>query len=168
MHAALGTMVMLRPGAPGDASVLADLAAAGSALAATGTMPADVELAARSGRPHHRVLVAELADRFRGYGLVAGALLSCGPRVWTLEQTVLSAQTMTRGIGIAILRGIWRTAAEHGARLEADYVPTSSNRAMYVTFRFAGFTDIRSAAVGLSMATTGPAPHPPPYLTRFC
>ncbi|MFE9677123.1 HAD-IIIC family phosphatase [Streptomyces sp. NPDC006259] len=96
------------------------------------------ELAELVRDPGHRVIVAELDDRFGTYGTIGLAVLSTGPE-WTIRLLLMSCRVMGRNVGTALIAALARTAAAHGARTVAHFRPTDRNRQMLVTYRFAGF-----------------------------
>jgi hypothetical protein len=49
---------------------------------------------------------------------------------------------MTRGIGTIMLNHIMRLAKNENVRLRAEFVSNDRNRMMYVTYKFAGFSEI--------------------------
>jgi FkbH-like protein len=99
------------------------------------------ELRSFADSPDHLLLVAGLRDRHGSYGKIGLALVECGTEVWTLKLLLMSCRVMSRGVGTVLLNHVMRTARDQGVRLCADFVPTSRNRVMYVTYRFAGFAE---------------------------
>jgi FkbH-like protein len=89
----------------------------------------------------HLLLVAGLRDKHGDYGKIGLALVECGAEVWTLKLLLMSCRVMSRGVGTVLLNHVMRTARDQHVRLCADFVPTSRNRVMYVTYRFAGFQE---------------------------
>ncbi|WP_340683021.1 HAD-IIIC family phosphatase [Amycolatopsis coloradensis] len=116
--------------------------------------------------PDHVLLVASLSDKYGGYGKIGLALAERGAPAWHLRMMLMSCRVMSRGVGTVLLNHIMGLAKEDGAKLRADFVETGRNRVMYVTYAFAGFTEISRDGDRLvlesDLSTIQP---PPPYLT---
>jgi FkbH-like protein len=135
-------------------------------LNSTGTTYSYADLEALSVSPDHLLLVAGLTDRYGSYGTIGLALVERGAKVWTLKLLLMSCRVMSRGVGTVLLNHVMRLAGEQGVRLEAEFVPTDRNRIMYVTYRFAGFTETGTrAGVVVLTAPRGGVPDPPSYLS---
>jgi FkbH-like protein len=94
----------------------------------------------------HLVLVAELRDRYGSYGTIGLALVEKNVTEWVIKLLLMSCRVMSRGVGTVLLNHLQARALEAGVKLRADFVPTDRNRIMYVTYRFAGFTEISHSA----------------------
>jgi FkbH-like protein len=92
----------------------------------------------------HLLLMSELTDKFGSYGKIGLALVECGPEVWTIKLLLMSCRVMNRGVGTIMLNHILRKARESGVRLLSEFVSNDRNRMMYVTYKFAGFTEIEN------------------------
>ena len=57
----------------------------------------------------------------------------------------MSCRVMSRGVGTVLLTHVMRRAKAAGVRLRAEFVPTGRNRLMYITYRFAGFEELKTA-----------------------
>ncbi|MBB5857243.1 HAD-IIIC family phosphatase [Amycolatopsis umgeniensis] len=116
--------------------------------------------------PDHVLLVASLSDKYGGYGKIGLALAERGTEAWHLRMMLMSCRVMSRGVGTVLLNHIMGLAKEDGATLRADFVETGRNRVMYVTYAFAGFSEISRDGDRLvlesDLSTIQP---PPPYLT---
>ncbi|WP_280423674.1 amino acid adenylation domain-containing protein [Nocardia carnea] len=97
------------------------------------------ELRDLCGSPDHEVLVADLADRFGGYGTVGLAVTQRRGPDSVLLLTLMSCRVMSRGVGGPFIRFLTERARGAGLRPTAEFVPTPVNRVMLVTLRFAGF-----------------------------
>ena len=95
-----------------------------------------------SGR--HLLLMAELSDKFGSYGKIGLALMECDPEVWTIKLLLMSCRVMNRGVGMILLNYILRIARESDVRLLSEFVANDRNRMMYVTYKFAGFTEVET------------------------
>jgi FkbH-like protein len=115
--------------------------------------------------PDHMLLVASLEDKYGRYGKIGLALLECGAEVWTLKLLLMSCRVMSRGVGTVLLNHVMRIARDRHVRLCADFVPTSRNRVMYVTYRFAGFqeTGLRDG-ISILESNLGQVQEVPAYL----
>ena len=54
----------------------------------------------------------------------------------------MSCRVMSRGVGKVLLSHILQQASAAGKIVEADFVRTPRNRAMYLTFKLAGFKEV--------------------------
>jgi len=88
-----------------------------------------------------KVLMCELNDRFGTYGTIGLAVIRRSPGVWTLELLLFSCRVMSRGIGTVFLSYLREAAREAGVRLLAEFRHTGKNRAMFITYKFAGFKE---------------------------
>jgi predicted enzyme involved in methoxymalonyl-ACP biosynthesis len=87
----------------------------------------------------HLLLVAGLEDRYGTYGKIGLALIAKQPALWTVKLLLMSCRVISRGVGSILIGHILRLAKEAGVRLQAELKPTSRNRMMLVTYKFAGF-----------------------------
>jgi FkbH-like protein len=108
----------------------------------------------------HLLLMSELTDKFGSYGKIGLALVECDPEVWTIQLLLMSCRVMNRGVGTIMLNHIRRTARESGVRLLSEFVSNDRNRMMYVTYKFAGFTEIENRG-GVQILEHGLASIPP-------
>jgi len=92
----------------------------------------------------HLLLMAELSDKFGSYGKIGLVLVECNPEVWTIKLLLMSCRVMNRGVGMVLLNYILRRARESGVRLLSEFVANDRNRMMYVTYKFAGFTEVEA------------------------
>lgn len=90
----------------------------------------------------HVLLVASLTDKYGTYGTIGLALAERGKPAWHLHMLLMSCRVMARGVGTVLLNYIMSLAKEDGAKLRADFVETGRNRVMYVTYAFAGFSEV--------------------------
>lgn len=89
----------------------------------------------------HRLLVAALDDKFGAYGKIGLALIECGEDCWNIKLLLMSCRVMSRGVGGALITHIRGLAKKAGVRLEAEMIPNDRNRMMYMTYKFAHFTE---------------------------
>lgn len=113
-----------------------------SQLNSTGRTYSYSDLEALLTSNDHLLLVAELDDRFGGYGTIGLALVETGLPHWHLKLLLMSCRTMSRGVGTILLNHIMAAARDAGATIRADFVETGRNRVMQVTYAFAGFVEV--------------------------
>ncbi|MFB7056554.1 HAD-IIIC family phosphatase [Streptomyces vinaceus] len=147
----LDMTLRVREASTADLARAAELTQRTHQLNTTGITFGQDELASLIRDPGHRVLVAELDDRFGTYGTIGLAVVATGttgpagtgPRAaappWTIRLLLMSCRVMGRNIGTSLIAAVARLAAAHGARTVAHFRPTDRNRQMLVTYRFAGF-----------------------------
>jgi FkbH-like protein len=150
---------------PGDLERAEELTVRTHQLNATGRTYSYEELDAFRRSSQHVLLIASLQDRFDSYGKIGLALVEQHPEVWTLKLLLMSCRVMSRGVGSILLSHIMGLARAARVRLDAEFVPTDRNRAMYVTFKFAGFRE-RTVVGGIQLLEHELAtiPQPPSYV----
>ncbi|MEW2086943.1 HAD-IIIC family phosphatase [Streptomyces sp. NPDC005283] len=134
-------------------------------LNATGYTYSYEELDAFRRSPGHDLLVAGLQDTYGSYGKIGLALVERGDAVWTVKLLLMSCRVMSRGVGSVLLGHLIRSAHEAGVKLQAEFVPTSRNRTMFVTYKFSGFREIaRNGDVSVLAHDGARIPNFPPYM----
>jgi FkbH-like protein len=118
-----------------------ELTARTNQLNTTGRPYSREELAFFSRSAGHKLLVAELEDRFGSYGKIGLALIECQPAAWTIKLLLTSCRVMSRGVGTILINHLRDQARHAGVSLFAEFVPNARNRMMYVTFKFNGFCE---------------------------
>jgi len=96
--------------------------------------------------------MAELSDKSGSYGKIGLALIErnverdveCDSEVWIIKLLLMSCRVMNRGLGMILLNYILRRARESGVQLLSEFVANDRNRMMYVTYKFAGFTEVET------------------------
>lgn len=126
---------------PGDLRRVEELTIRTNQLNATGYSYSYDELEALLRSPDHHLFVSELTDKYGSYGKIGVAMVSVEGKTWTLKLLLMSCRVMSRGVGGVLLNYIMNLAREYGCRLQAEFLPTDRNRLMYVTYKFAGFTE---------------------------
>ncbi|MFJ2862501.1 HAD-IIIC family phosphatase [Kitasatospora sp. NPDC087314] len=169
--ASLGLELTIRQAWPDDLARAHELTVRTHQLNTTGRTYGLAELRALCDSPDHRVLVAELTDRFGAYGTIGLALSERtrhregdgpdGPAE-VLRLLLLSCRVMSRGIGPALIGHVVRAALAEGRRPLAEFVPTDVNRVMLVNLRFAGFTVVGQEEGGRLLLGYPAAAPPPP------
>ncbi|MFH8367779.1 HAD-IIIC family phosphatase [Streptomyces sp. NPDC018031] len=117
------------------------------------------------------LLVAELEDRFGGYGMIGTALVDRTPRVWTVQLLALSCRIAGRGVSLGFLRWLMDRARAAGAgEFRVVLRPTSANVELRLLFRQAGLRVAgepgadRSEPVTLARPLDGALPDHPSWL----
>jgi len=111
-------------------------------LNATGRTYSYNELTELQNSSGHKLLIADLTDKYGEYGKIGLALIECNQDEWILRLLLMSCRVISRGVGSILLNHILNLARDNGKPLLADFVPTDRNRIMYVTYKFAGFREI--------------------------
>ncbi|WP_432405005.1 HAD-IIIC family phosphatase [Wukongibacter sp. M2B1] len=91
----------------------------------------------------HKLLVAELKDKYGIYGKIGLVLIECKEEEWVLKLLLMSCRVMSRGVGAILLNHIMREAKAVNKKLKAEFIPTDRNRMMYITYKFAGFKEVQ-------------------------
>jgi FkbH-like protein len=110
-------------------------------LNSTGITYSFEELAELRQTRDHKLLIAGLSDKYGSYGKIGLALIQHEGPKWTIKLLLMSCRVMSRGVGTMMLSYIMEQARIVKATLCAEFVPTDSNRMMYVTLKFAGFKE---------------------------
>lgn len=117
-------------------------------LNSTGYTYSYEELEALLDSKHHRILVAELEDKFGSYGKVGVALLETRAEEWVIKLLLMSCRVISRGVGTVLLHTLIEQAIGKKKTLYAEFMPTDRNRMMYITYKFSGFTEASSLVNG--------------------
>lgn len=91
-----------------------------------------------------KIFVAELTDKFGGYGLITESIVDTKePDIWFIRDLTVSCRTMGRGIGSALVLAILHLAKKDNIKKVQGYViPTESNWRMQLLFEKRGFQKI--------------------------
>jgi FkbH-like protein len=127
----------------GDLQRAEELTVRTNQLNATGYTYSFEELNAFRKSDRHKLLIAELNDKYGTYGKIGLVLLECQEEVWTLKLLLVSCRVMSRGVGTIMLNYVMNMAKQANARLLAEFVPTDKNRIMYITYKFVGFQELQ-------------------------
>lgn len=101
------------------------------------------ELQAFLSSDTHRLFIASLDDKYGAYGKIGLALVECREHLWTVKLLLMSCRVMNRGVGTILMNYIMSQAREAGVRLQAEFVTNERNRMMLVTYKFAGFKEVK-------------------------
>ena len=99
------------------------------------------ELKSFINNPDYKLYVYELEDSFGTYGKIGVMLLECSKEIWKIKLLLFSCRVMSRGIGNGALIHILREAYGNNVRLQADFIETDRNKAMYVAYKMFGFAE---------------------------
>jgi len=166
--ATLGLRLTVTEAAEGDLLRAHELTVRTHQLNTTGVTYSQEELEGFRRSERHRLLMAELDDRYGSYGKIGLALLRCDDAVWTIQLLLLSCRVLSRGVGTVLIRHLVDLAAAAGVRLRAEFVESDRNRIMYVTYRFAGFQEIaREGSLAILESVPAKAPAIPDHVTLW-
>lgn len=96
----------------------------------------------------YKLLIGELTDKYGSYGKIGLALIEMGETYWHLKLLLMSCRVMARGVGTIMMSHIMQETKKAGKELLADFRKTDRNRQMYVTYRFANFTELETGNDG--------------------
>jgi FkbH-like protein len=142
--ATLGMVFTISPAHAEDLARAEELTNRTNQLNTTGRTFSQEELEKLRCSDRHLLLMSELTDKFGSYGKIGLALVECEPEVWTIKLLLMSCRVMNRGVGTIMLNHILRKARESNVRLLSEFISNDRNRMMYVTYKFAGFTEIEN------------------------
>jgi FkbH-like protein len=164
--ATLALVLTIKSAGEADLARAEELIARTNQLNATGRAFSLTELRNFIRSEQYSLLVARLEDRYGDYGTIGVALIDRGAEVWLLRLLLVSCRVLSRGVGRLLLGEVMRRARSAGVRLTADFVDNGRNRALYVTYRLAGFREVeRVGATALLEADLACSEAPPEYLT---
>jgi FkbH-like protein len=158
--ATLGMVFTISPAHAEDLARAEELTNRTNQLNTTGRTFSQEELEKLRCSDRHLLLMSELTDKFGSYGKIGLALVECEPEVWTIKLLLMSCRVMNRGVGTIMLNHILRKARESNVRLLSEFISNDRNRMMYVTYKFAGFTEIENRG-GIQILEHGLASIPP-------
>lgn len=92
---------------------------------------------------NHKLFIASLEDKFGSYGKIGLSLIECSKDLWTIKLLLISCRVISHGIGTIMINYIMNLASSAKVCLRAEFVPNSGNRMMYITYKFAGFKEIK-------------------------
>lgn len=159
--AGLGLRMTIAPAAEDDLQRAQELTVRTNQLNATGFTYSYAELDELRTSPSHDLLVATLCDRYGSYGTIGLCLIQREQALWRLKLLLMSCRVMSRGVGGVMLGHVVNAARQAGVKLRAEFVPTDRNRAMFITYKFAGFQEVGEVDGVTELEHVGP-PQPPP------
>ena len=93
---------------------------------------------------NHKLIIASLEDKYGSYGKIGLALIECQENLWTVKLLLMSCRVISRGVGTVMLNYIIKLAQENNVRLRAEFLSNNRNRMMYVSYKFAGFKEVKN------------------------
>jgi FkbH-like protein len=90
------------------------------------------------------LLIAGLEDKYGTYGKIGLAFIKCEKNIWTIKLLLMSCRVISRGVGTILLNYIMKLAKHNKVSLQAEFVPTSHNKMMYITYIFSGFKKVKN------------------------
>lgn len=114
----------------------------------------------------HKLIVAELKDKYGNYGKIGLALIECKSKVWVIKLLLISCRVMNRGVGSALIIKIIEASKNAGVTLQAEFVANDVNRMMYMTYKFLGFKERQKTGSFILLEhASGEVPSLPSYFT---
>jgi FkbH-like protein len=144
--ATLDMSFLIKPAAESDLQRAEELTMRTHQLNTTGYTYSYDELHQLIHSDDHLLLVASLKDKYGPYGTIGLALVELGMTFWTIKLLLMSCRVMSRGVGTIMMSYIMSRAKEAGATLRAEFLPNGRNRMMYITYRLAGFKELKNVA----------------------
>jgi FkbH-like protein len=138
--ATLGMVFTIAPAQEDDLQRAEELTVRTHQLNTTGYTYSYEELNAFRLSDRHKLLIANLDDKYGTYGKIGLVLIECQEKDWIVKLLLMSCRVMSRGVGTIMINYIMRMAKKAGVRLCAEFLPNERNRMMYVTYKFGGFT----------------------------
>ncbi|HKQ08249.1 MAG TPA: HAD-IIIC family phosphatase [Blastocatellia bacterium] len=112
-------------------------------LNTTGYVYSPDELNALRQSADHLFLVASLKDHFGDYGKIGLTLVEKGHDLWTIKLFLMSCRVMSFGVGTIMMNHLLQLARAAGVRLQAEFLANQRNRMMLLTFKLAGFRQVK-------------------------
>lgn len=137
----LGLALRLKPASEEDLYRAEELTVRTNQLNTTGVTYSAEQLRDLIDSDHHQVIVAELEDKYGSYGAIGLLLISEQPGRWCVDLFLMSCRVMSRGVGGVILTALRTTCRNLQIKLAAQFRETDRNRMMFITYRFAGFSE---------------------------
>lgn len=163
--ASLNMVFRIAPATSLDLARAEELTVRTNQLNSTGRTYSHRELEHMIDSPNCRLLVAGLDDKYGNYGTIGLAVVETGHDAWTIRLLLMSCRVMSRGVGAILLNHILREARAGGVLVRAEFVPTGRNRLMYITYKFAGFSELGTRDGILTLEhRSGRIPGPPAYV----
>jgi len=139
--ATLQMVLTIAPAQEADLERAEELTLRTNQLNTTGYTYSYEELSEFCRSDRHSLLVAELEDKYGSYGKIGLTLLERRAQVWIIKLLLMSCRVMSRGVGAVMINYLRREAKQQGVRLCAELLPNDRNRMMYMTLKFAHFSE---------------------------
>jgi len=154
----LGIQVSVKPVCEADLQRVEELTVRTHQLNSTGYEYSYEDLLRLSHSPDHIFLVCGMRDKYGDSGKVGLLLLALTGEIMTVKLLIVSCRVMSYGIGGALAAYAVQLADRLGKRLRAEFLQTQHNRIMYITYKFAGFEEIREDGDSLLLEYQGEEP----------
>lgn len=159
----------LRPMQTGNLPRVLELMSRTHQLNTTGRLFTEEELASilNDRSSGYCISVAELNDRFGGYGTIGAAIVERGASSWKLHLLAISCRVLGRGVERAFLASLLADARKSGCdHATALFRETGRNRAMLALYQMLGFRKC-SGPNGEGLAEFSRVTDPPPAVPRW-
>ena len=135
-------------------------------LNATGYTFSYQELESLMNSKDNKIFVVELEDKFGSYGKVGVTLLKITSSAIIIKLLLISCRVISRGIGNILISRIINLGLSENKKILAEFLPTASNKLMYLTYKFSNFKELEELqGNGTLLEYRGPAdsliPFPP-------
>ena len=137
----LGMVLRVSPATEADLQRAEELTQRTNQLNTTGIGYSYDELREKMEDPHYLLLVATLEDRYGSSGTIGLVLAHKDSSRWLVELLLISCRVISRGVGGVLITLLRKLCQQRDLALDAMFRETDRNRMMYVTYRFAGFTE---------------------------
>ncbi len=89
----------------------------------------------------HMLVILGLEDKYGTYGKIGLSLIEKSKSEWIIKLILMSCRVMSRGVGNFLISYLRQAAKNAGIRLIAEFIPTDRNRMMYMSYKFASFSE---------------------------
>jgi FkbH-like protein len=135
----------IAPAGEGDLERAAELTVRTHQLNATGVSYSREKLERFMRSEDHLLLMCDMTDKYGPLGKIGLSLIEITPEHYHIKLLLMSCRVMSLGLGSVFLSHIQREARRQGKTVLADFKHTGKNRQMLVAFKFARFTEARTA-----------------------
>lgn len=140
----LNMVFTIKPAQEDDLQRAEELTMRTNQLNTTGYTYSHEELDQLRQSDDHLLLVSTLDDCYGTYGTIGLALVEKEATFWTVKLLLMSCRVMSRGVGTIMMTQIMNLAKAANVSLRAHFVPNGRNRLMYITYKFSGFSEIKT------------------------
>ncbi|MEP6911793.1 MAG: HAD-IIIC family phosphatase [bacterium] len=166
--ATLEMVFSIRPAEEGDLERAEELTVRTHQLNSTGCTYSLQELNQFRRSDRHKLLIADLHDKYGRYGKIGLALIECEGEKWTIKLFLMSCRVISRGVGTIMLNQILDQAKKAKVALCAEFMPNDRNRIAYITYKFAGFKEVERLGDLLILENSLTQIQPVPGYVKVC
>lgn len=105
---------------------------------------------------HHELYVAKLSDKFGDYGTIGLLLLEKSHKTLNLKLLIVSCRVLSRNVGQVLMQFAIKRAQDEHLQLMADFIENDFNRKMYISYKFAGFDELKRNGNHILLQYEGP------------